>query len=152
MKKLRLLLFDDCKRNCVGCCNNDWNLDALPVVESYAGYAEVLLTGGEPMLDPQLVIATAREIRRQSDAKIYVYMAKIDIISDVCAVLAATDGICVTLHTQEDVPDFVMLWIAMEPHDKLLPPRKSLRLNVFEGVKFPHHKLKYWKVKLECGG
>jgi len=31
MKKLRLLLFPDCNRNCAGCCNNDWDLDLLPM-------------------------------------------------------------------------------------------------------------------------
>jgi molybdenum cofactor biosynthesis enzyme MoaA len=53
VKKLRLLVTERCARSCSGCCNHDWDLAALPTCESYAGYDEVLLTGGEPMLYPE---------------------------------------------------------------------------------------------------
>ena len=48
--KLRLLLLDDCNRNCPGCCNRDWDLQALPLCQDYTPYRLIMLTGGEPML------------------------------------------------------------------------------------------------------
>ncbi|MBU1087771.1 MAG: hypothetical protein KKD05_09695, partial [Candidatus Omnitrophica bacterium] len=56
MKKLRLLLFTECNRNCNGCCNNDWDLKSLLNEHLFKEYSEILLTGGEPMLHPELIL------------------------------------------------------------------------------------------------
>ena len=40
-KKLRLLVTENCNRNCEGCCNKDWDLSSLEVCTSYKGYDEV---------------------------------------------------------------------------------------------------------------
>ena len=58
MKKLRLLLFTDCNRNCEGCCNNDFDLNALKVETDFRQYDKIFLTGGEPMIAPAIVINT----------------------------------------------------------------------------------------------
>lgn len=65
MKKLRLLLFKECHRGCEGCCNKDWDLKSLLKADNFLPYDEILLTGGEPMLDPLLVIDAAERIRAQ---------------------------------------------------------------------------------------
>jgi molybdenum cofactor biosynthesis enzyme MoaA len=44
MKKLRLLVTSECNRSCSGCCNKEWDLDKLPVCESYKDYDEIYLT------------------------------------------------------------------------------------------------------------
>ena len=63
MNKLRLVMFEECNRSCEGCCNNDWDLNQLDVVADYYGYDLVMLTGGEPMLKPQLIVDTVEKIR-----------------------------------------------------------------------------------------
>lgn len=131
--RLRLLITEECDRNCEGCCNNDWDLDGLPVVKSFKAYEQVLITGGEPMLIPDLVIDIARQVRRENpETRIFVYTANLQRVQDVLAVLREVDGITVTLHNQGDVPDLLRL-------DRLLLHNSiySLRLNVFKGVVVP---------------
>ena len=150
LKSLRLLLFSECNRNCNGCCNKDWDLDGLPVANSFYGYDEILLTGGEPMLHPDFVIETIERIRKQSEAKIYVYTAKIDEIASIYDVIYWSNGITVTLHDTNDVKHFIKLnnfllemWIGgfISKHEK------NLRLNVFEGIDISNEDLSLWIVK-----
>ena len=49
--KLRLLVTEECNRHCPGCCNNNWDLKSLSVCKSYRDYEQILITGGEPLLD-----------------------------------------------------------------------------------------------------
>ena len=74
-KKLRLLLFETCNRSCEGCCNKDWDLTSLSVCTDYTPYREILLTGGEPLLQPELVVQAIREIREQTDQVEYCHLA-----------------------------------------------------------------------------
>ena len=144
--KLRLLLFKNCNRRCKGCCNKDWDLDALEVENDFSGYSEVLMTGGEPMLAPEIVIGTAMKIREQNpNAKIYVYTAKVDSLVDVFAVLGFVDGMCVTLHKQKDTISFERLNEALY----LTGVKKSLRLNVFKGITLPFTSYDLWERKLD---
>lgn len=121
---MRLLLFSACNRSCPGCCNNQWDLDALPVVEDFLDYDMVILTGGEPMLRPGFVAIAANYIQAQTDAPIILYTAKPEELPHVMRYL---DGVTVTLHEQADVPPFLAL-------PKL---RGSLRVNVFKDVDVP---------------
>ena len=133
MKVLRLLLFSSCNRTCPGCCNNDWDLDALPVATDFRGYDMVILTGGEPMLAPSIVIQTASQIRLQTHAPIILYTAKPAGLPEVMPYL---DGVTVTLHDQRDVVPFMVV-------ARLL--RGSRRVNVFAGVKIG--PVPGWKIK-----
>ena len=128
--KLRLLLFKKCNRDCNGCCNKEWDLKSLPVEDDFRSYDEVNLTGGEPMLNWTLILKITALIRKQSNAKVYVYTAKLDKIANVVAVLGFVDGITVTLHDKSDVADFEIL----NRYILAIKPNKSLRLNVFRGV------------------
>jgi len=143
--KLRLLLWPDCNRACPGCCNKNWDLDRLQVAENYLGFDEVILTGGEPMLKPSLVIAAAAEVRQECVAgAIYVYTAKVDDVYWAREVLEHVDGFTVSLHQQEDLA-------AWQRFDAALSSRhyytKSLRLNVFEGIRMPSQLPLWWHVK-----
>lgn len=133
MRKLRLLVWEKCNRRCIGCCNKDWDLSSLEVCNGYGEYGkgdEILLTGGEPLLDPDGLMKIIQEIRKQSAARIYVYTAKVDNIEKAKAVLEAVDGICVTLHEECDVVPFLAF-------DKAISGKgKSLRLNVFKEAKW----------------
>lgn len=145
MKKLRLLLFPECQRNCEGCCNKDWDLESIPVVGSFEGYGEIMLTGGEPMLRPGLIIDTIMAIRKQNEtAKIYLYTAYLPL--QLLFVLTLINGVVVTLHDQSDVDNFMSFDFAFsrQPHHS----SRSLRLNVFDGVSLADIKLKCdWKIK-----
>ncbi|HWQ08063.1 MAG TPA: hypothetical protein VN436_03110, partial [Holophaga sp.] len=107
MKKLRLLLFEKCNRTCAGCCNKGFDLKSLPVCTSLEGWDEVNLTGGEPMLDPQLVIDTAWSV--PTPTTVNLYTAKVDDLPAMVNVLGFINGLCVTLHEQRDVEPFLRL-------------------------------------------
>lgn len=144
MNKLRLLLFDDCNRNCHGCCNKDWDLKGLEKEDSFIAYDKIFLTGGEPMLKPGLIIEVVNKIRCGSGADIYLYTAKIDNFGMIITILQHIDGLTVTLHEQADVENFALLCEKFN----YLPMNKSLRLNVFKGIKLPEDiDLHMWKVK-----
>lgn len=129
--KLRLLLFEDCNRRCKGCCNKDWDLSILPVVKHYSKYERIMLTGGEPMLHPDIVLKTIASIRLENPKiPIYVYTAKVD-GAQTMDVLRSADGFTVTLHEQADA----IMFLRFDSERRgLRINKKSLRLNIFEGV------------------
>jgi len=146
--KLRLLLFKECNRNCDGCCNNDWDLDALPVCEDYEPYSVIMLTGGEPMLRSDIVVDTIRDIRAGSKAKIYIYTAMVhDKISDgpyiARNVLLMVDGMTVTLHDQADVEP----WRRFAEIITDIAPTKALRVNVFDDIDLHGFKPENWDIR-----
>lgn len=146
MKKLRLLLFKDCNKHCEGCCNQYWDLDNLPVCKSFKEYDEILLTGGEPMLKPELVINTIKKIRKEnSTTKIYMYTAQVYKDVRIFNILHLLDGITITLHEQSDAYKF--LWFNSILNNCFNLKNKSLRLNIFKNVDFPTFNLKNWKIK-----
>lgn len=146
MKKLRLLMTDQCSRACAGCCNKDWNLKALPVCEDLTGWNEVIMTGGEPMLVPKRIIDTALAIPHGT--RILVYTAKIDNPTATLGVLSMVHGMTITLHDQADVPAFIDLNNLMDKWFMYWMDFRTLRLNVFKGVELPSDlHLGRWAVK-----
>ena len=128
---MRLLLFEDCNRQCKGCCNQYYDLKNLPVETDFTGYREVILTGGEPMLKPQLVLETIKEIRAQNpQARIFMYTAKVDNALATIMLLRVLDGVTVTLHETEDVASLAFF----AGVDSIGVQTGSRRLNVFKGV------------------
>ena len=70
--KLRLLITPDCNRNCVMCCNKNFDLDSLPSIEQadeFAQYSEISITGGEPMLVYDKLRETLMYIMEYGDFK-----------------------------------------------------------------------------------
>lgn len=142
-KKLRLLLFADCNRHCAGCCNKDWNLESLPICTDYTPYDEILLTGGEPMLKPDLTVQAIQEIRQQTNAPIILYTADLAKPIWLYFINSLIDGLTVTLHTPGDVRVF-------ESYDRYFTPpehmKGRMRLNVFKEAGEVRAK-PHWKVK-----
>ena len=138
MKKLRLLLWEDCGKSCPGCCNKDWNLKELPIATSLLPYDEIILTGGEPMLYPDLLQRTIGEIQATTNSpKIYLYTANTKNYDKLINILINIDGITVTLHEDEDVKDFVKFIEELNKISERLPcwlENKSLRLHIFKEV------------------
>ena len=121
--KLRLVLFEACDRCCPGCCNHDWDLKNLPVCTDYTPYKMIMLTGGEPMLPPEIIHQAVQKIRAQTGAPIYLYTAKVEGLDELLPIL---DGVTVTLHEPKDLPEFQHFVAAAHNLSG-----KSLRLNVF---------------------
>lgn len=143
MKKLRLLLTDKCNRNCAGCCNKDWDLSALPVesLENLSQYDCIMLTGGEPLLNPERVIAVSIIARMEGfTGQIYLYTAMSQPITSILSVMGFIDGVTFTIHKKTDVFEFYDMNARLRYYDNI--KSKSLRLNVFKGVEL---------VDFECG-
>ena len=143
--KLRLLLLKECNRKCRGCCNKDWDLDALPVCNDFTPYSEFLLTGGEPLLDTVWASIVIRQIRNQNKSPIYLYTAKSDNFYDFVNMLILVDGITLTLHNQKDAENFKQLQSGLIAGGYL--QGRSLRLNVFKGVSLKDINTWQWKIK-----
>jgi len=145
MKKLRLLLFEKCDRNCDGCCNKDWDLSSLETEDNFNQYDIVMLTGGEPMLSTSIIIDTVYKIRKQSNALVYLYTAKTEPTSLLINILSIIDGVTITLHEQNDVSKFLILNDALIKIPNIND--KSLRLNIFDNINIDTSKLYLWAIK-----
>ena len=139
--KLRLILFDECHRNCVGCCNKDWDIRNLPVCNDFRGFDLIMLTGGEPMLHPNVILQTIEIIRSQTKAPIILYTALLEDKVMLGKVLDLIEGITITLHEPEDIGAFMEF-------DRYYPERtnKSFRINLFKGVEAAECSPR-WKIK-----
>lgn len=150
MKKLRLLVTKNCPKNCAGCCNKDWDLGSLPVVEHF-NYDEIILTGGEPF-HPSAYKKTVgtiyflKEVMPNDNRKVYIYTTDAWSIYDC---LELVDGFTLTLHEQKDVYNFVAANDAIKDYLEEHPLFKcSLRLHIFKGIVLPEDiDLTNWKVK-----
>ena len=105
--KCRLVLWEDCNRACIGCCNKDWDMKAIPELPRFENYETYLLTGGEPMLYSDKVVNICQAIKANTQSKIILYTAKVDDQAANVRILPWIDGITVTLHEQKDVEHFI---------------------------------------------
>jgi len=130
-KTLRLLVTKNCNRSCEGCCNKQWNLKKLPLVNfnEINNYKEIILTGGEPMIDPNKIFKVINKIKQKNkDLSIYMYTAKIDNITAIKLLLMLLDGITITIHEEKDWTSFLNLNNRLNEYEL----KKSLRLNIFK--------------------
>ena len=156
-KKLRLLVTKKCHNDCPKCCNKQYDLDAVPVIDRF-DYDEVCITGGEPMLDFQKVIRIAEMFKTVAtvlgkEVKVYLYTARITSAQlHVMMTRELIDGICVTPHSNGDINDFKKLnrGLLFNFHiDNSFYEDISLRLNLFADVKehLRDENLILWKIK-----
>lgn len=138
MKKLRLLITEVCNRNCKGCCNKYWDLKSIPqsqLSEAHT-FSEIMFTGGEPLLKPELTdqLATCIKSLMHPQARLYIYTAEPTAIQPDN--FSVVDGFTITLHEQEDVQPFIDWCITILPQIDRSRGRRW-RLNVFDTVKIP---------------
>ena len=157
--KLRLLTTKKCSRSCPGCCNKDWNLDALKPIDldslwqaGYDEYDEVMFTGGEPLLFPVELNAVMSEFWEMLDAKFYLYTADpYGLLIDWNKLTQWLDGVTLTLHDAKDIFEFGLLnQFLLIAHERGRLKDLSLRLNSF--VKrdlLSNEDLKLWDVRHE---
>jgi len=153
----RLLVTLDCPRNCDYCVNKlPWPEDTLKVIDSVhplLGYKEVLLTGGEPMLYPGVVLGVTRALKEQNPKqKVYLYTARYD--PRFKRIMEVIDGVTYTLHentTVEDVEDFnaaqldIVLASAENKSNRLsLAPNITWAINIAPYI-WRNIKIKRWR-------
>jgi hypothetical protein len=151
MKKLRLLTTKDCNRKCRGCCNKQWDLDTLPTCTDFSGYEMIMVTGGEPMLYPNLTYEILKKLKKTvPETKIVLYTAMAIGAISMYFRFNVLDGLTLTLHNIKDIDAFIILdtELAWNIRNGLFPNKSlSLRLNVFQGIKLPPKLNCNWQIK-----
>lgn len=150
-KKLRLLITGRCPNNCELCCNKQFDLNSIPIVDRF-DYEEIMITGGEPLLFIDKVERLIKSIRNietiqgKEYSKIFVYTA--DCSNHLIDILHYVDGIVVTPHDKRAVEYFINIndWILKH---KVVCLCKSIRLNLFPNIKemLKDVDLSMWQVK-----
>ena len=143
-----LLVTKKCQHKCIKCCNNFYDLDALPTItsEMLRKAHTVCLTGGEPLMLPEMVITGLCEDMREqypNIEKLYVYTSNIGYIehwADLDAFFNIIDGINISPKNPIEWKRLSIIW----GYDKFIgmyDNRLSNRLYVFEGVEnTPYYK------------
>jgi pyruvate-formate lyase-activating enzyme len=80
--KARVIITLECNRKCDGCCNTPdmiYQAAKIPDISHVTDAEEIILTGGEPMLKPDLLLGVLDFLRNREDwtytRKIYLYSA-----------------------------------------------------------------------------
>jgi hypothetical protein len=143
-KSLRLILWDDCNRECARCPNHGTEDAEILDLGDLGGYDEILLTGGEPMLYPRQLRLAVYQLREYNpDAKIYVYTAMPYPLPWFIDVMGAVDGVTLTVYNTADFENAKLATAAMMDHQVA---GKSNRLNMFRSFELPSWMSKWWNV------
>jgi organic radical activating enzyme len=142
----RLIFTEKCNRKCEGCCNKGFDFTKYPKWNwnEIDKWNMILISGGEPMLYPISLIALITRIKSYTSARIITYTADVKDIAMAVSVINVSDGITLTLHDQRDVATFEQLNMLLQTKG---PYNKSLRLNVFDGIRLPDYPITLWDVK-----
>ena len=143
MKKLRLLVTEKCTRNCEGCCNKDLKpKGVLTSIQNWEEYYQIMITGGEPLLYPNELLAFLTKLSRKYFQILYTAITLQD-KRKMKEIFCLLDGVTFTIHDKRGIRDFIRL-------NKFLQ-RNSFglhqRLNIFCDVQLPPINLYGWDVK-----
>lgn len=98
--KARVILTLDCNKNCPGCCNKMEKFKSIMKevdFEYLKNFDTIILTGGEPLLDPEYTLMIATRLKNLGK-KIYLYTTQWDDSIVLEHIIAIVDGIHYTLH------------------------------------------------------
>lgn len=136
--KLRLLVTEKCHNNCPMCCNKQFDLKGLPVVDRW-DYDEIMITGGEPLASNKcasylmdLVLGIRATWKACGwNGKIYLYTStrRADLLTKV---IEYFDGIVYTPHNIGELRAFVQGVCSIRFRGKIWG--QSLRLNLFNDM------------------
>lgn len=134
--KLRLLVTEKCHNNCPMCCNKQFDLKGLPVVDRW-DYDEIMITGGEPLASNKcasylmdLILGIRATWKACGwNGKIYLYTStrRADLVIKIIPYL---DGIVYTPHNRRELHTFMQFAPSMSFRRKVTD--QSLRLNLFK--------------------
>lgn len=125
---------------------SDWRYTALK------DYEEVVITGGEPMINPAQLYTVIKMLRKQNKRqKIYLYTACLT-MDDHPVILKHLDGITVTVHaeaTDEDIRN--LKYMSSNLYDEDLDMRLFIDKRVYDRYDLSNICMKTWDVvrKLE---
>ncbi len=142
MKKARIIITFDCKRNCSYCCNKYESMKALMIptksLTKFFDYDEVILTGGEPFLHTDKLIKIIEFLRHNSKnqkQKIFLYTAQPTFGFKLKRVLRMVDGVHYTLHSNSSPKDLAEFYQFQK--EILGKEGKSFRLYISPELKYP---------------
>lgn len=100
-KTARVIVTYKCDRNCRGCCNGKpHDIREIESPKALRKYEEIVITGGEPFLDPKALKFFIKDLRRQNrKVKIFLYTAYLH-ADEYKRILGLLDGMTVTLHAE----------------------------------------------------
>jgi len=106
----RILITQQCNRNCSGCCNTYKTVmntaKHISNLNDMNKYDEIIITGGEPMLKVNRTILIIKQIKKiNPKAKIYLYTALFR--EEMHDIIKLVDGIQISLHAEADCEDVV---------------------------------------------
>ena len=147
MKTLRLLVTKECNKGCSYCCNKQYDLDNLPIADTFKSYDEIIITGGEPTLFPSQLLHLIYDINMKNPScKIIVYTTDILLIRSVLKfhkTESLINGITLSIHDRSDLEKFEFYWLDYDDLGESL----DLRVNVFSHVIVPFEFMPPWKAK-----
>lgn len=125
-KTARVIITSKCDRKCPGCCNSKLDYTSLAKViggiTALKDYEEVVITGGEPMINPAQLYTVIKMLRKQNKRqKIYLYTAcltRIGVPVVIHAYYIESDAILMPEQIADKVPDAVStgeMWVTAVP-------------------------------------
>ena len=152
-KTARVIITAKCQRSCSYCVNTYKGVlssaKRIASIESVAGFEEVVITGGEPMLDVAHTKWNINKLRRFiPKPKIFLYSAlyKPELVREV---LPLIDGLHFTLHSeanQKDLEDFGRLQRDLIEYNT---SNKSVRAYISPDIQHPVTIMPYLWRRLE---
>lgn len=144
-KKLRLLVTTKCHNSCPMCCNKQFDLNNLPVVDRW-DYDEIILTGGEPLSSIKKVrylitliesIKTIQKAQGLPLSKVYVYTSTHH-PNLMRKILPYVDGITYIPHNVKEIHtviNFNQHILLLKEYNPAYIGKKSFKLNLFPDIK-----------------
>lgn len=145
LRKARVILNWACGRTCLLCCNDYQTIMAgrkiITDLDGFAGYDEVMLTGGDPLLiRKDDLLAIVRRLRDINVIRIYLYTTWWNKKAE--AVLPLIDGVHFSLHPDAGQREMELLRRVEESAMK--NPNKSFRLFVDSAIQMPSITASVW--------
>lgn len=144
MKTARVLVTKRCNRDCSYCCNKQEgildNMIQVPFwfpVDYFANFEAVCITGGEPMLLPEMVCTFADMVKNHAVYERPVYMYSAQYTKKMEDVLKHIDGVHFTIHENPSPRDIMDFHRFQELIAKEENRSKSFRLYVNPSINQP---------------
>ncbi len=152
-KTARVIVTLACNRKCPGCCNETiGKVASIGDISVLSDYEEVVITGGEPMLNPDSLLRFIKALKKQNKRqRVYLYTACLS-MDDYGKILNQLDGITVTLHAEVTDDDIRNLkYMSYNLYGEDLDMRLFIDRRVYEKYDLSNICLKTWDVvrKLE---
>lgn len=152
----RVIVTFNCNRKCPGCCNNqrkDYSIINSP--ESLFQYKEIVITGGEPLLNPTETLGFINYMREHGyKGKIFMYTSYWSGKNIAKSVLRELEGITYTIHAEANDSDIMALKNLSNSgflQDNDFSSRLFIDKRLYEKYDFSNINLTRWNVirKLE---